>query len=88
MNESTIELRATRGLRFNGQAFAGGARIKATPLEAAALLDSGRAVLADAKQLQAVADAVQRDLQATHARTKEARFVGVVGNACAWPYGR
>lgn len=64
--QASIELRATRGLRFEGNAYAGGATIKATPLQAAELLSGGRAVLTDESAMSLIAEAAKRQTLQQH----------------------
>lgn len=77
MTSNTIICRVVRPLHFHGEPYRAGQTIKATPLDAAALVGSGRAELAHADDIKVVNDAV---------RAETARVVGRIGGRAPDPW--
>ena len=74
---NTIICRVIRPLRFHGEHCDAGRTIKCTPLDAAALIGSGRAELAHADDIKVVNDAI---------KAETARVVGRIGGRAPDPW--
>lgn len=77
MTSNTIVCRVLRPLHFHGEPYSSGQTIKATPLDAAALISSGRAELAHADDIKVVNGAIERE---------NARVVGRIAGRAPDPW--